>query len=385
MPTETLPKKKVTRLYLIKHHLFQKTRKQNPVRVVSDVCGLHAQASATPYLSLWNRVEDFEDSLLDKALYRDKTLVKVWCMRGTLHVIPSSDLPVYNKALRTMWFEHHGRYMKAPDYPPKEERKKLLYPEIVQALTEKPLKRKELNTKVQALLKDDSKPYQRLFSGWGGILKETAYEGLTVHAEPCEREACFARVDKWLPKIRLDNVGEEEAQEKLLVKYLSGYGPATAQDFCLWSGLMAGDARKAIEKVKDSLLEEVEIEGVKGLFLLLKQDLKLLDSISLDQKALPHLLPKFDSYVLGHKDRTRIIEDEHKKYVFRKAGDIAATLLIDGRIMGTWIHKRAKNNVAMTITPFRRLAKDELRQVGEEAKQLCQFMGVAQLKLLFTC
>jgi uncharacterized protein YcaQ len=384
MRSETLAMKRVTRLYLIKHHLFQKATKQNFVNIVDDVCGLHAQAAATPYLSLWNRVEDFEDSLLDKALYQDKTLVKVWCMRGTLHVIPSSDLPVYNRALRTMWFEHHGRYMRAPDYPPKEERKKLIYPKIVQALAEKPLKRKELNAKVQALLKDDSMPYQRLFSGWGGILKETTYEGLTVHAEPCEREACFVRVDKWLPNIRLDDLSEEKAQEKLLIKYLRGYGPATAHDFCLWSGLMAGDAKKAIEKVKDLLLEEVEIEGATGLFLLLKKDLKLLDSISLDEKALPCFLPKFDSYVLGHKDRTRIIHDEHKKHVFRKAGDIAATLLLDGKITGTWTHKKAKNSLSVAVTPFRRLDKDELRQIEEEARELSEFMGVAQLKLLFT-
>jgi hypothetical protein len=272
--------------------------------------------------------------------------------------------------------------MRAPDYPPKEERKKLIYPKIVQALAEQPLKRKELNAKVQGLLKDDSKPYKRLFSGWGGILKETAYEGLTVHAEPCEREACFARVDKWLPNICLDNVSEEKAQEKLLIKYLGGYGPATTQDFCLWSGLMAGDAKKATENVRN-LLEEVEIEGVKGLFLILKHDLKLLDSISLDEKAPPRLLPKFDSYVLGHKDRTRIVADEHKKHVFRKAGDIAATLLIDGRIMGTWTHKRTKSSLAVVVTPFRKLVKDELRQVEEEARELSRFMGVAQLKLSF--
>jgi uncharacterized protein YcaQ len=383
MRTETLPMKKVTRFYLINHHLFQKARRQNLEDVIGNVCGLHAQAAATPYLSLWNRVEGFEDDLLDKALYRDKTLVKVWCMRGTLHVIPSLDLPVYNRALRTMWFEHHGRFMRAPDYPLKEERKKLIYPKIVQALAAKPLKRKELNAKVQALLKDNSKPYQRLFSGWGGILKETAYEGLTVHAEPCEREACFARVDKWLPHISLDKVNEEEAQEKLLIKYLSCYGPATAQDFCLWSGLMASDAKKAIENLKDSLLEEVKIEGAKGLFLLLKQDLKQFDPISLDEKTQPRLLPKFDPYVLGHKDRRRIINDEHKKRVFRKAGDIAATLLLNGRIMGTWTHKKAKNSLSLTVASFRRLAKDELRQVEEEARELSQFMGAAQLKLSF--
>jgi hypothetical protein len=148
---------------------------------------------------------------------------------------------------------------------------------------------------------------------------------------------------------------------------------------------MAGDAKRAIEKVKGSLLEGVQIEGAKGLFLLLKKDLKLLDSISLDEKALPCFLPKFDSYVLGHKDRTRIIDDEHKKHVFRKAGDIAATLLIDGRIMGIWTHKKAKNSVAMTITPFRRLDKDELRQIEKRARKLSQFVGSAQLKLSFAC
>jgi uncharacterized protein YcaQ len=115
MPAETVPVEKVTRLYLVKHQLLQKAKKNHIVKVVDNVCGLHAQAAQTPYLSLWNRIEDFEDGLLDKALYRDRTLVKVWCMRGTLHVIPSQDLPIYNKALRRMWFEHHGRFMRAPD------------------------------------------------------------------------------------------------------------------------------------------------------------------------------------------------------------------------------------------------------------------------------
>jgi hypothetical protein len=95
------------------------------------------------------------------------------------------------------------------------------------------------------------------------------------------------------------------------------------------------------------------------------------------------LLPKFDSYVLGHKDRTRIILGEHKKYVFRKAGDIAATLLINGRIMGTWTHKKTKSSLVVAITPFRRLAKDEVSRIEEEARELSQFMGAAQLKLSF--
>jgi len=381
MRSEIIPKEKVRRLYIIKHHLFKKAKKNDIVKVANDVCGLHAQVPTTPYLSLWNRVENFENALLDEALYRDKTLVKVWCMRGTLHVIPSEDLPIYNKALRRMWFEHHGRFMKAPDWPSIEERKNLIYPKILEALAKEPLRRKELSDKVRLLLKDDSKPYQRLFSGWGGILKETGYEGLTAHGQPCERESCFARLDKWLPNVNLNSISEDKAQERLLTKYLWGYGPASQQDFCLWSGLMAGDAKKAIENVAEPKLAEVKIEGVKGQFWMLKEDFKLLDSIDLDEKTCPRLLPKFDSSLLGHKDRGRIIQDEFKKHVFRpKVGDVAATVLVDGEIVGTWTQKKAKNSLTLTIKPFKKILKEDMKEIEEEAKKLSHFMRVDQLK-----
>ena len=120
--SESLSLETLTRLYLIKHHLFKKAKKTDIVTVIGDVCGLHAQAATTPYLSLWNRVEDFEDDLCcDEALYKAKSLVKTWVMRGTLHVIPSADLVIYNRALRRMWFEHHGRFMRAPDWPSKRK------------------------------------------------------------------------------------------------------------------------------------------------------------------------------------------------------------------------------------------------------------------------
>lgn len=376
---ERLSPETVTRLYLAKHHLLKKAPKKDLVHVVDDVCGLHAQAATTPYLSLWSRVENFDDKLLDEVLYRSKSLAKTWVMRGTLHVIPSCDLPVYNRALRRMWFEHHGRYMRAPDWPSREERKNVIYPRIMEALAQESLKRKDLNNRVRSLLKDDSKPYDRLFSGWGGILKETAYEGLTVHAQPCERESCFARLDRWLPSIDLDKLGEEEAQKRLFLKYLRGYGPATQQDFVLWSGLMAGDARRTIEGASD-LTEEVEVDGVKGRFWLLKQDFKTLTN--LDGKIPALLLPKFDSILLGHKDRTRVIRDEYKKRVFKpKVGDIAATVWINGHIAGTWKAQKTKQTISVMITPFEKIGKEELKDVEKRVQELGFYMGFGETKL----
>jgi hypothetical protein len=370
---------KVRRLYFIKHHLFKKANRKDFVRVVSDVCGLHAQAARSPYLALWSRVEGFEDQLLDKALFEDKSLVKTWVMRGTLHIIPSEELPFYNRSLRRMWFEHHGRFMKAPEWPSLERRRTQIYPRILQALTQKPLRRKDLGDKVRFLLKDDSLPYERLFSGWGGILKETAYEGLTVHAEPCERESCIAKLSQWLPRIELGSVSEEEAQKRLLINYLRGYGPATQQDFSLWSGMMAGDAKRAIENAS-SMTEQIEVEGAKGRFWILKGDVKASASIDSDEPAPARLLPKFDSILLGHKDRTRIIKEQHKKLVFKpKVGDIAATVLINGQIAGTWRHTRKKHALAVSVKPFGRIAQDDMAEVKQQASELSQYMGAEEL------
>jgi len=376
---ETISIEKVRRLYLVKHHLFKKAGRKDLVKVVGDVCGLHAQAATSPYLALWSRVEGFEDKLLDKALFEDKSLVKTWVMRGTLHIVQSKELPVYNRSLRRVWFEHHGRYMRAPDWPSIEQRRSLIYPRILQALTQKPLKRKDLVDKVRFLLKDDSQPYKRLFSGWGGILKETAYEGLTVHAKPCERESCFARLNQWLPEIELSSVSEEEAQKQLLIKYLRGYGPATQQDFSLWSGLMAGDAKRAIENASP-LLEQIRIEGAKGEFWILKEDRRILNSIDADEPAPVRLLPKFDSILLGHKDRSRIVKDQYKKLVFKpKAGDIAATVLVDGQVAGTWRHKRKRHTLAVSVKPFEKMAKADVEEVKQQAKELSQYVGAEEL------
>jgi uncharacterized protein YcaQ len=370
---------KMRRIYLIKHHLFKKASRKDLVKVVGDVCGLHAQAARSPYFALWSRVKGFDDQLLDNALFEDKSLVKTWVMRGTLHIVPSAELPVYNRSLRRMWFEHHGRFMKAPEWLSVEQRRNQVYPKILQALTQKPLKRKDLGDRVRSLLKDNSLPYERLFSGWGGILKETAYEGLTVHAEPCERESCFAKLSQWLPRIVLSSVSEEEAQKRLFVKYLHGYGPATQQDFSLWSGLLAGDSKKAIENAS-SMIEQIEVEGANGQFWILKEDMRALDSVDPAEPTPTRLLPKFDSFLLGHKDRSRIIKDQHKKLVFKpKVGDIAATVLIDGQIAATWKHTRKRHALAVSIKPFGKIAQDNIEEVKQQASELSQYMGAEEL------
>lgn len=375
--TETL-----TRFYLQNHCLLQKAKKAKFVNVVGNVCGLHSQLPLTPYFMLWNRIEDFEPEMLDDAVYREKSLVKTWFMRGTLHVIPSEDLPVYHHALKRMWFEHHGRYMNKPEWPSRKERETLFYPKIKAALAEKPLRRKELNGKVRLLLGDKSQPYARIFSAWGGILKETSYLGLTVHAEPCGKESCFARLDKWLPWINLGGITESAAISELLWKYLHCYGPASAQDFACWSGLLASEANNAIEN-NQTELKEVQLQESGKRLWMLKKDFKVLQKIDLEEKAPTRLLPKYDSYLMGHKDRSRIIQEELLKQVYRPVvGDVAATVIVNGRIAGTWTSKKTKKKITIAIKTFERFDKEIITEVEQVVKDLGAFVGVEQTTVL---
>jgi hypothetical protein len=371
---------RLTGFYLQNHFLADQAGKSDVLAVVGKVCGLHSQLPMTPYYSLWSRVKGFEPEVLDRLLYRDKSLTKTWFMRGTLHIIPSQDLPVYHNALRRMWFEHHGRYMNEPGWPSREDRKRKLYPKIKEALAEKPLRRKELSDRIRVLLADESQPYERLFSAWGGILKETSYLGLTVHGEPCGREACFARLDKWLPHVDLNDVSETEARRQLLKKYLRGYGPASAQDFACWSGMLTSEANKTIEGSKG--LKQVQLEGSRIELWMLEKDFRALEKVDVEAQVPPRLLPKYDSYLMGHKNRSRIIRDEVLRKVYRPVvGEVAAAVLINGRIVATWTSKKTRRILKIIVNPLEKFPDNALATLKPVADELALFLGIEEAQV----
>jgi hypothetical protein len=379
---EVVPLERITRFYLANHFLLRKAEKQDLVDVAGAICGLYAQVPSTPHLSLWNRVRGFRSDMLDDALYGAKSLVKTWFMRGTLHILPSTDLPTYHNALRTMWFDRSGRHLREIEWPSFEERRRLVYPKIMDALDGKLLRRKELNSRVCSLLKDESKSYGRLFSGWGGIMKETSYLGLTVCGEPSGPETRFARLDKWLPDVDLNETSEERAKEELLMKYLHCYGPASSQDFACWSGLLASETNKIIE-TNESKLKRVQVDGSKKSLWMLKKDDKTLEKIDLDERVPLRLLPKFDSYLLGHRGRSRIIEEGFLKQVYRPVvGDVSAALLINGRVAGTWSHKKTMKRLRVALRSFEKLEEESVAELKQVVDDLGTFMNIEQTTMV---
>jgi hypothetical protein len=84
-----------------RHHLGRRAPAGAMLAVASRICGLHAQVLSTAELALWARVEDLPRRWVTRALWEERTLVKTWAMRGTLHLLPASELPEWHAALGT--------------------------------------------------------------------------------------------------------------------------------------------------------------------------------------------------------------------------------------------------------------------------------------------
>ena len=134
----------------------------------------------------------------------------------------------------------------------------------------------------------------------------------------------------------------------LVRRYLAAFGPASVADAQEWSGVRG--LGPAFEALGDELVR-LRDEAGRELF-----DLPDAPRPPQDAPAPARLLPEFDSLVLGHADRGRIIAPEHRPLLITKNLRIPATFLVDGEVAGTWSVTRRARSATLELVPFGRLA-----------------------------
>jgi hypothetical protein len=87
------------------------------------------------------------------------------------------------------------------------------------------------------------------------------------------------------------------------------------------------------------------------------------------------LLPYFDGFLLGHKEREHLVAARNRKRVYRAQGWIAPVVLVDGRVAGVWAHAREGNRLRVRVTKFTALSRHLVAAIGEEARDLGRFLG----------
>jgi hypothetical protein len=350
---------------LERHHLTQRAPKKDLARVVGEIGGVQAQVMSAAELQVGVRVDCKVDDVRD-ALWKRKTLVKTWLMRGTLHLVPSDDLPLFTAAMRTRWMHVTNAWLKFVQLSEPEFRG--LIEAIGESLDGQVLTREELTAKVGKGRPERIRDVMK--SGWGGILKPVARRGLLCFGPSRGQSVTFVRPQQWLGAWR--EVDPDVALIEVARRYLRAYGPARKEDFARWWGSWPGIGKAAWAGLAAELVP-VEIEGRSA-------DLLASDVERLRKQpptASVQLLPAFDPYVMGHSSRDHIVEAANLSKVSRTAGWISPVVLVDGRVAGTWSHAAVKGTLRVSLEPFRRLTVKTKAEVRRLADSLAETLGLA--------
>src|SRR5687767_2799406 len=295
--------------------------------VRSCVC-IQTQYSQSLPIAVAARTEPKPPEWFAKALSVKGPLRKTWTVRWTLHTIHEDDAPLLVSALGSRF---HKRFVQGTTkhFGITENALRKREDRIWEVLREGPLTRKQLHNRVSELKGLPG-------AGWGWDVAGLAYEG-RLYA--CSHLGATTFVAVQPPKL----MDEEEAQAELLRRYLRAYGPATPQDFARWSGLSMVSVNKAFHSL-DSEIEWVKIGDSESPFAILRAECR--EAATLGK---PKLLAKFDSYVMAHRDKSLYLPEDLCPRVFRPAGQVEATILIDGKISGTWRAERSGKKLILRI------------------------------------
>ena len=350
---------------LARQHLTQRAARRSLQRVVSDICGVHAQVSAAAEFQLWARVEGVRPKDVRDALWEKRTLARTWSMRGTLHLLTAHDLPIYVAALRThdRWWK--GAWLKFVGLT--EPQLRQLLDAIRQSLDARPLTRVELAEKVAKRVGSSAK--ERMLSKWGELLKPAAFHGWLMSGPPRGQNVTFVRPDGWLGEWK--EWDSADAWREIVRRYLLAYGPATREEFARWWGMQPAPAGRILKAMAGEL-GEVDVEGQRAWAL--AADVPSMRKMSRPRHP-ARLLPAFDVYVTGSRPKESLVEKRFEPRVYRQAGWVSPVLLVDGRVAGVWSHEQITGRVDVAVEPFQRLSSGQKKEIIEEADRLGRFLG----------
>jgi hypothetical protein len=348
---------------LARHHLLRRAPRSALLDVASAIGGAQAQVMSAAELQLVTRsrakVEDVR-----AALWTDRTLVKTWLIRGTLHLIPAADLPLYSAAMRNLtWAPAWFKWLRMT-----ERELDSLIAAMGDALSDKPMTKEELTARVG---RGRPKHVREAISGsWGSLLKPAARRGLLAFGPSRGTNVTLVNPRHWLRGWK--DIDTDEATAELARRYLRAYGPATKKDFVRWFGYLRRGRVDPWPSLSEELVD-VDVEGTR--LQLLTKDARALARIALPRSV--QLLPPFDPYLMGHSSRDHLFDKVHRWEVSRVAGWISAVILVEGRVEGTWTHARSGETLVVSVVPFAPLSASTRRGIAARAEDLARSLGLS--------
>jgi hypothetical protein len=361
---KSLTWKQVNAWRLEQHCLAPRLKRRDYLKAVKRTGGIQAQLMSAAEMAVGVRADGITPEDVQTALWQDRTLVKTWMMRGTLHLLAADDLPLY-AAARTA---HDDRNWQAyfTYFGMTEEQAEAFKAAVPQVLDADPMTRDELAAAVAEHIGAPEVGKVLTSSSWGSLWKPSALRGDICFGPNRGRNVTFVRPSAWLGEWK--PLDPEGALQEIARRYLRAYGPARPQDFAVWwdGGGQLSHAKKLFRSIEDEL-EEVDVEGWRALAL--RETLKSMEQS--DTKGTVRLLPLFDAYTLGiGRDIEPLLPHARKLEVYRPQGWISAVVLVDGRIKGVWENKAARSQTTVKVRMFLRPSASIRNRIEAEAERL---------------
>ena len=331
----------------------------DPVAAVEQVGGLQAQEPASPYVALWARLRDFDPTALDRA-FEERRVIKATLMRVTLHAVSRRDYGPLLAAVQPMLRALRRPGGTALDPAVLDEVAGMLH-----ALAATPRSSAELRDAAGRL---SGAPREE---AWWRVRRLRPFVHVPT-ADPWSfgRRPMLVAGHAWLPDVARA-VAHPDAAEHLVRRYLGAFGPATTADLSGWSGVSVATLRPGLDQL-DEAGALVRYSDEAGRTLLDLAGAPLPDAA---MAAPPRFLAMWDSVLLAHADRTRVLPEPYRPLVIARNGDVLPTFLVDGRVAGLWWAEPEGGRTRVVVEPFEPVPAAALECLREEGERLGTFLA----------
>lgn len=305
---------------------------------------------------------------VQRSLWTDHALTRMPGPRGTVHLLCTSDLPMWTGAL--------GAVPQRSPFAPEVRLTSTQIDEIVDAvegaLCDAELTLDDLDNEVVRRTGrwagDLVMPaFQDLWPRWRQAIDTAAHRGVLCFGPPRRGRVTYTSPRRWTPG--LTPAAAQDALGWLLLQYLRAFGPATPGQFARWIGAPPRWAEELFG-ARQAILREVHFDGIPAY--VARGD----DRFEVETPPAALLLPYFDSFVVGSHPRTRLYPGAAATRALTPSGQAGnfPVLLLDGAVAGVWHQRRSGRRVTVTVEPLGPLLPRHRVAIEEEVARLGEIL-----------
>jgi hypothetical protein len=337
------------------------------VEAVRGACGIQAQVQTAAEIGAGLRTKAATREDVRGELWERRTLVRTWTLRGTLHLHPADELGLWTAAATGL-----------AETSLEPARRQKLLDAFAAALDGRTLLREELADQVARRVGEWARG--PLSSGWAYLVGDAVRAGLLCQGPPRGTKVTFVRADQWLGGVQA--WGEREALRETARRLVRAYGPVTHRSFA-YLGVKGADAQRAL---LDELRDELAPVSVEGAPAWLPAD----DAEVPDPSPSVLLLPQWDCYLLGFRERVHVLPPAAKELYWdtrwKKEGRYEtpvqfANVLIDGVIAGRWERRVRGGRLEVDVRLAEPLSRARRLELEREAARVGRILGARDVQV----